>query len=172
MDLGNQGDYVRIQAMPRQLPPQRSGALPDHLMQQLRLIHASEAALARDLKVLFRRTNWLPLRLVLADQRRETNRHVDRLASLMPMATDHSPPAYSWADESGDGERTGPCPPGAIIAGPLRASRAAVTAYATAIAAATERGLAFAAQLLSSSLAEEMTTTRRLASMAAELGTQ
>jgi ferritin-like metal-binding protein YciE len=63
-------------------------------------------------------------------------------------------------------------PAAAAIAGPLRASRAAIGGYGAAIAAATQRGLGDIVSILTSSLAEEANTSRRLASLAAEISNQ
>jgi ferritin-like metal-binding protein YciE len=143
------------------------------LIQQLTLIHRSETMLARELSVLFQRTKWLPLRLALSDQRRETNRHVDRLGCLIPMVGARLAPAVRPVTNGHlNGSRPAPFPVAAVIAGPLRASRAAVAAYSAAIGAATERGLDYAASLLTSSLTEEMDTTRRLALLAEEIHNQ
>ena len=129
--------------------------------------------MTHELAVLFQRTKWLPLRLALCDQRRETNRHVDRLGRLIPMVGARpAPPVHPVTNGHLNGSRPAPFPAAAIIVGPLRASRAAVAAYSAAIGVATERGLGYAASLLTSSLTEEVDTTRRLAMLAEEIHNQ
>jgi ferritin-like metal-binding protein YciE len=156
--------------MPGQVATRRSAVLANQLIQQVSLIYALETELALELEVLARRTRWLPLRLLLSDLRRETNRHVDRLDCLMPILDDRmAPPAHSAPNGKIDRGFLAPIPAAAIVAGPLRASRAAVTAYEATIGTAAEQGLGYAASLLNSSLTEEKNTTRRLALMAMEI---
>ena len=157
----------------RQTQMQRASPLPERVIQQLRAIYASETTLALELEVLFRRTGWVPLRLVLSDQRRETSRHVERLACIIAMVDWRVGPTPDRASASrANGGQPGQLPAGAIVAGPLRAARAAVAAYGSVIAAANEHGLAHVANLLASSLAEESATTERLAVMVAEISNQ
>lgn len=135
------------------------------------MMHASETRLALDLEILFRRTKWLPLRLLLSEQRRETNRHIDRLRCLVPMLAEGAPLVPLTPHERFAGI-AGQVPAAAVIAGPLRASRAAVEGYGVAVSAANERGLGFVASLLTSSLSEEANTSRRLDSLVAEISNQ
>jgi ferritin-like metal-binding protein YciE len=158
---------VRVHAIPR---PQRASPLPDPLLHHFRRIYASEARLALDLDVLFRRTRWLPLRLALSDQRKETKRHVGRIAALLPAGSDGIGLDRVGVPEVGpDLDRLAPLSAAAVVAGLLQAARAALSLYGAALAAATERGLEHAVRLLMSSLTEEAETEQRLAALAAEI---
>ncbi len=153
--------------MPR---PQRASPLPDPLLNHFHRIHASEARLALELDVLFRRTRWLPLRLALSDQRKETKRHVDRIAALLPAGSDGIGLDRVVAPVVGpDSDRWAPLSAAAVVADLLQAARAALSLYGAALAAATERGLEHVVRLLTSSLTEETETEQRLAALAAEV---
>ena len=158
---------------PGEPPPQQAPALHGQLIQQLELIHASEMSLASDLEWLIGRTKWLPLRLILSDLRRETSRHLDRLSRLVPgLASPPAPVVPPAARSKPNGNSGDQLAAAAVIAGPLRAARAAVAGYGAAIATATERGLADVARLLTSSLTEKANSSRRLSSLAAAIGDQ
>jgi ferritin-like metal-binding protein YciE len=162
---------MNVQTLSSEAPTDRSAVLLDPLMRQLRLIYASKSRLAVDLERLFCRTNWLPLRLQIADQRRETNNHIDRLICLLPTVDGRVPPPMMLvAGGRLDVGRAPPLPATAIVAELLELSRSAVAAYDGVLAAVTQRGLGYAVGLLTSSRADEIMTTRRLAAFAAEMG--
>ena len=167
MEWLTRGNVVRVRALPR---PQRAGPLPDPLLQQFRRLYAAEVRLAFELEALFRRTRWLPLRLALSDQRKETKRHADRIAALLPAGSDTIGLDWIALPSVGlDPDRWTALPPAAIVAGPLQASRAALELYGAALAAASGRGLIQAARLLKTSLTEEAETERRLTALVAEI---
>jgi ferritin-like metal-binding protein YciE len=173
ISAGTSGDALRIQSQRRQAPAHWSGGLPDQLLVQLKLIYRMEVGLAFDLERWFGQTNWLPLRLILADHRRETNRHIAAVGSLLPLPQGLSE-AYSFRPQDGRLDRASlePWPAAAVAAAALRAARAAAGTYRDALILATERRFAAAATLLSRALGEETETEHRLSTMAAEIVSQ
>jgi len=156
-----------------QLAPRLASARPDELVQQLRLMQASETDSQAKLAALFHRTQWLPLRLELLDQRKETTRQVERLGSLLAMVDGPAArpigPVLEWLVERG---RAAQLPAAAIVVGPLRLVRAAIASYRAALATATARGLGYAANLLANSLAEKTKTNERLMALAVAISDQ
>ena len=158
-----------IQAARREVPLLRSGALPDQLTHQLRLIYAAEALSAVELAALFRSATWVPLRLLLAGHRRETNRHIDRLVCLLPTVDGRgAPPLLRVGARPRERDRVG-AHSAAVIAERLRASRALLAAYRPAVTLAMARGLGYAASLLSRSVDETTEAANACAALAEEL---
>jgi hypothetical protein len=139
---------------------------------QLQLIFRSEVGRALDLARWFGQTNWLPLRLVLADHRRSTNRHIVAIGSLLPLPDGLGPDPVRLSDDESERDSWEPGPAAAVAAAALRAARAAAVAYRAALDLATERRFGAAATLLSRALTEETETERRLSTMVAEIASQ
>jgi ferritin-like metal-binding protein YciE len=148
--------------------------LPDQLLVQLRVIYRAEVVLARDLARWLGQTNWLPLRLVLADHRRNTNRHIRAIGSLLPLREGLGPEAVRLSDDEVD--RAPPREPGgpaaAVAALVLQATRVSAVTYRAALDLATARPFSAAATLLSQALTEETETERRLSTMVSEIAGQ
>ncbi len=158
-----------IQAARREIPLLRSGALPDQLTHQLRLIYAAETLTAVELAALFRSATWVPLRLLLAGHRRKTNQHIDRLVCLLPTVDGRVAPPLLRVG-AGHRERDGfGSHSAAVIAQRLRASQALLATYRPAVTLATARGLGYAASLLSRSVDETTEAANECAALAEEL---
>ena len=146
------------------------------LLRRLSRIYAAERQLAFDLPRLFRQATELALRLVLADQRKETSRQLVRLDLIIQAAGGDAPgriaaplkPAERPVDVHSDEDFPSGATTDTILAVPLRQARGAIAEYQSAIAIATRIGLLSMADLLAESLNEKRNTNVVLSRLAAQ----
>jgi ferritin-like metal-binding protein YciE len=148
------------------------------LADQVSQLYALERQLAVDLPHWFRRADSIPLRMIVADQRRDLNRQVLRLERIIQLMTGGvasrlvgqpvalSPVALPPGDPDGLSRA------GAIwstLAALLHAARGSIREYGAALASAQRLGQSAVASLLAESLGEKRTTTIALSRLAGTL---
>jgi ferritin-like metal-binding protein YciE len=153
-------------AAPRDGSLERSRRISNQLLVELVRIDASKSRLALELADLFQRSRRLSMRLALAEHRRETKIHLERLRVMITMVAGRDQPAAAPMSEGNfDLSKAGTPPDAAILAQLLRASRTAVAQYEASSATAAAERLTIAANLLTISLSEERQTADRFVSM-------
>lgn len=146
---------------------------PRRLLRELCRLYAAERLLALELPRLFRQSTSISVRLVLSDQRKETGRQIARLELLIGAADAAHSTTAATAPVPGFqpiGHEAEEMPRGAptavLIAVPLRATRAAMAAYASTISTAKRLGQWSIAELLAVSLNEKRTAGAVLSRLA------